>query len=93
MAVWIGTKEKGGRIFTKEVEGLPHDSGRGELAGPVLAMRALLWIQEEEGTVYDIEMKVDNEEAIGICGRGRLGRLPSKVCARNAEIEEAEREL
>ena len=42
VAVWVGTKENGGRLFAKEVEGLPHDSGRGEFAGPVLLLRALV---------------------------------------------------
>ena len=42
VAVWFGTREGGGKIYTKVVEGLPHDSGRGELAGPILALRVLL---------------------------------------------------
>ena len=38
-------------ILTQEVEGLPHNSGRGELAGPLLALKVLRWLTEEGGIV------------------------------------------
>ena len=87
VAMWLGTEEKGGRIFVKKVEGLPHDSGRGELAGPVLLLRALVWLQIVEKRVYKVEMKLDNMEVVGLCQKEGFSQLPSKVCSRNADLK------
>ena len=51
VAVWAGTKEKWGKIFTKVVEGLPHDLGRGKFSGKIFALRTLVWAQIEKGRV------------------------------------------
>ena len=34
-----------GVMLTEEVHGLPHDSGRAELAGPLLVMRVIKWLE------------------------------------------------
>ena len=71
LVVWFGTENRKGKMLTYEVVGLQHDSGRGELAGPVLALRVLYWLQNKIGFVSDMEMKIDNMEVINICGKMR----------------------
>ena len=86
VAVWFGQKEGEGVMLTHLVEGLPHDSGRGELAGPVLALRALVWMQERGINVGTVTMKMDNMEVVGICETGGVSKLPSRACSRNADL-------
>ena len=45
VAVWFGTYGGPGLILTQEVDGLPHGSGRGELAGLLLVLRVLRWLK------------------------------------------------
>ena len=69
-----------------EVEGLPHDSGRGELAGPILALWALVRIQQDTGKKFKVRMKTDSMEIVRICSREGVKKLPSAACGRNADM-------
>ena len=62
-------KKEEEKILTYEVVGLPHNSGRGELEGPVLALRVLNLLQNKIVFVTDIEMGIDNMEVVNICGK------------------------
>ena len=73
-------------MLTYEVVGIPYDSGRGELAGPVLALRVLNWLQNKTGFVSDIEIGIDNMEVVNICGGNKINKMPLKACSRNIEM-------
>ena len=86
VAVWFGTYEGTGVIITQEVEGLPHDSGRGELAGPLIVLQVLKWVSEIRKDGREISLWLDNLEVVnGFSIEGR-SQLPSKVCKRNADM-------
>ena len=86
VAVWIGSYQHGGVLLTEEVQGLPHDSGRAELAGPLLVMRVVKWLEERGKQLGHIDMWLDNKEVVVGCERNEVSRLPSAVCQRNMDM-------
>ena len=74
-------------MLTHLVVGLPHESGKGELAGPVLAMMVLNGLQYKTGFVSDMEMGIDNVEVVkNKFGLNDMNEIPSKACSRNIDI-------
>ena len=67
LAIWFGSYSGEGLILTDVVEGLLRDSGRSELAGPVIVMRVIKLIGEREGPFGEVEMWVSNLEVVAQC--------------------------
>ena len=86
VAVWFGEYGGRGKIVTKIVEGLPHDSGRGELAGPLLVLQVLQWIMDETGVSMRLRMWTDNIEVVQGCKKEGMSLLPSKATGRNVDM-------
>ena len=70
----------------KEVGGVTCDSGRAELAGPVLAITVLNDIKEKFGTVGSMVLWCDSAEVVGECEQKKLKLPPSRSCDRNVDL-------
>ena len=87
ISVWMGDKETGEGIMISEgVPGYPHDSGRAELAGPIVSLRTLRKIEEKYGVVGEVDMWTDSMETLRVYKKGRVKKLPSRSCARNVDM-------
>ena len=86
--VWMGDKETGeGVMISEGVPGYPHDSGRAELAGPIVALRTLRRIEERYGVVGNVVMWTDSMETLRVYKKGKVKKLPSRSCARNVDLK------
>ena len=43
-------------MLHERINGQPHDSGWADLAGPILALRAIKWIKESSESLGDIDI-------------------------------------
>ena len=75
-----------GVMIAGEVEGAPCDSGRAELAGPVVALTVLRDLEEKFGTKGNMVLWCDSAEVVSKCRKTRLRRLPSRCCVRNVDL-------
>ena len=65
VALWMGDREtEEGVMVVKDVRGYPHDSGRAELEGPVLAIETLCRLEEEYGLRSNTTLWCDNAEVV-----------------------------
>ena len=79
--MWTGNKKtEEGIILTKRVEGLPHDSGRAEMEGPILAMQVLTQVRDEYGLMCKTRLGCNNAEVVGRWKEKKMNMLPSKSC-------------
>ena len=85
--IWFGEEEGEQTMLTCEVKGLPHDSGRGEMTGPVIALRTLVRLQETGSTIRRVEMGVDNMEVVHLCETKEVRKIPSMACVRNVDLK------
>ena len=87
MAVWFGVRDKEeGVMISREVKGYPHDLGRAELDGTVLALELLKKIEEEYGETFEAKLSIDNAEVVEVSRCDRLKLLPSRSCGRNVDM-------
>ena len=87
VAVWMGNRNtEKGVMMTRTVRGLPHDSGRAELDGPLLAMQVLGQIKQEYGIECKVRLGCDNAEVVAKWNNTRVNKLPSKCCSRNMDM-------
>ena len=88
VAVWLGTKCGGDNVMiAASVQGLPHDSGRAEMLGPVIVMETLIEVREEYGITGEVDVWSDSAELVGFSESPRVANLPSRSCARNIDLE------
>ena len=60
VAVWLGSRESTNHVMlSKEVAGLPNDSGRAELEGPLIALEAFRGIEEANRAVDSVTLWSD----------------------------------
>ena len=87
VAVWFGNRDvEDGVMTSREVRGYPHDSGRAELDGPILALEVLKRIEEVYGETCEVKLWTDSAEVVGVSKRDKLKLLPSRSCVRNADM-------
>ena len=87
VAVWLGTKSGEDKVMiAASVPGLPHDSGRAEMLGPVIVMETLLEVRDEYGITGKVDVWSDSAESVGFSESPRVVNLPSRSCARNIDI-------
>ena len=87
VAVWFGVRdEEEGVMISREVKGYPHDSGRAELDGPVMALEVLKKIEDDYGETCDAKLWIDNAEVVELSRCDRLKLLPSRSCGRNVDM-------
>ena len=88
VAVWFGSrKEDEGIMVAENVLGLPHDSGRAEMMGPVIVLEALEEINKESEIKGTIEMWSDSAESVRFSEKKGTVNLPSTCCARNTDLK------
>ena len=75
-----------GIMLTIEVRGKPFDSGRAELAGPLMALTVLKEIEEEFGTVGITVLLCESKEIVGECKDEKLRLLPSRSFSPKADL-------
>ena len=73
-------------MLSRDVSGYPHDSGRAELDGPILAQEVLSKIEQEYGEMCKDKLCTDSAEMVRVCKHNKLKFLPSRCCARNADM-------
>lgn len=87
VSVWLGDREtEEGIMISEEVEGLPHDSGRAELAGPLIALKILTEIERNYGEVGHVVLWSDSKETIQTNRKSKVAKLPSRACKRNVDM-------
>ena len=87
VAVWLGSRTSPGKVMlSREVVGLPNDSGRAELEGPLLALETLRDIEEANGTIGQVTLWCDSQEVVDEFEQPKLSMLPSGCCKRNTDM-------
>ena len=87
VAVWMGNrKTEKGVMLTREVRGLPHNSGRAELDGPMLALQVLGQVKEKYGIECKARIGCDSAEVVTKWKNADISKIPSKCCSRNMDM-------
>ena len=86
VAILFESYGREGLILTEVVKGLPHDSGRAKISGPVLAMRAIEWIEESDSLLGEVVTWFENLEVITGCGREAMSKLLFQACQGNIDL-------
>ena len=78
-------------MVAENVQGLPHDSGRVEIMGPLIVLDTLQLIKEESGVIGHTIVWLDSAESLRFANDVIVNILPCKSCARNIDLKKRRR--